>query len=432
MLKHWNSSHRGWLAMPVWLLACSLSAAAEKAAMIVSPDGPPAILLREAPDKPWQFTKDQEALAPGSEILGGLGATVVSADGAVQARFMGNLAKLSPFPILESSLILQEAKDADLAFEMVRGRIDLINAKKSGAAKVKVMVRGKTGEITLTEPGAHAVIEIYGRWPKGVRFTKTPKETDVPAMALALMAVKGEVQLKGKEDTTFTLKAPPGPALLRVNSFGDDMPELQFLEKIPDWVGDQDAEVHKKIRALVKEIRELAAKSSLGEALLHVAMSQDEKAREMAMIMLGALDDLEHFAMAMAKTKHADVHDNGIIVLRHWIGRAPGQDMKLYNALIEKAKFKPAEAEMAMQLLHSFSSAEVERAATYETLINLLESDRPLIRGLAHWHLIRLVRAGKSIKFMANDPAAEREKAVKEWRELVPEGTLPGQPKEKK
>jgi hypothetical protein len=420
-----------WGGLAIWMLTGSLCSAAEKAAVIVSPDGPPAILLREGPDKPWQFTKDKDPLYPGAEILGGLGATVESADGAVQARFLGNLAKLSPFPILESSIVFQEARDADLAFEMVRGRIDVINHKKSGPAKVKVTVRGKTGEITLMEPGARLVIEIYSRWPKGVRFTKTPKETDVPAMALAFIAAKGEVQLKGK-DHVFTIKAPPGPALLMVSSFGDEAPQLQTLDKVPDWVDEKDSELHKKVRALVKHIQEQAAKTSLGEALLQVALAEDEKGREMALILLAGLDDLEQLAAAMTKSKHPDVLDNGIVVMRHWIGRGPGQDLKLYNAFIEKAKWKPAEAEMAMQLLHSFSDAEVQKPETYETLISCLECERPLIRGLANWHLIRLVRAGKQIGFMATAPAEDREKAVKAWRELVPEGTIPGQPKQKK
>ena len=113
------SSRRGeWFALPVLLLACSWSHAREKAAVVIAGDDAPAIMLRENADKPWRFAKNNEVLESGTQVIGGLGATIDSADGAVRARFMGNISGLSPFPILETSIILKEAKDADLAFEM--------------------------------------------------------------------------------------------------------------------------------------------------------------------------------------------------------------------------------------------------------------------------------------------------------------------------
>jgi hypothetical protein len=420
---------RGALALALLLLA-GASGAAAPVATIVAGDEPPAIMCRPGPDGAWKLASGKEAFSAGSQVLGGMGATILSADGAVEARFVGNIARLSPFPILESTIILNEAKDCDFAFTMERGRIDLINHKKEGEAKIKVTVRDRTAELTLMEPGARAVIEMYGRWPKGVRFTKTPKDTDVPPMALVLIAVKGEVRLKGKEHV-FSLKAPPGPALLLVDSLGDESPQVHHLDKVPEWVDAGDAALAAKLKAGLKVFREQAAKSSIGEALLQLALSDDEDLRRLAVILLGALDDLEHFAIAMTKSTHPDVRENGIVVLRHWIGRAPGQDLKLYQALIDKAKYKPAEAETALQLLHSFSDADLNKPHTYESLIALLESDRPLLRSLAHWHLVRLVPSGKSIDFNVSAPKEEREKAVAAWRKLVPEGTLPGQAKQK-
>lgn len=157
-----------------------------------------------------------------------------------------------------------------------------------------------------------------------------------------------------------------------------------------------------------------------------MALSEDETARHTAVVLLGALDDLPTLAIAMATAKHADVVTDGIVVLRHWIGRGPGQDMRLYQTLLDKAKFKPSEADVALQLLHSFSNADLKKPETYETLINFLESERPFIRALAHWHLVRLVHDGNAINFKPLGPKAERDSAVEEWRHLVPSGALPG------
>jgi hypothetical protein len=246
------------------------------------------------------------------------------------------------------------------------------------------------------------------------------------------MTVQGDVQLKGAEDHTFTLKAPPGPALLHVSHFGDDAPDLQVLDKVPEWVDAKDTELMAKAKLSLKVFRQIVEKSSINDALLQFSQGNDEAIRRMALILLGGLDELETLGKAMMATKHPDVIDNAIIVLRHWIGRGPGQDMKLYHALMEKVKYKPAEAELALQLLHSFSRDELTKPEIYETLINFLESERPLIRGLAHWHLIRLVPKGRTIEFLATAPKEDREKAVKQWHELIPEGTVPGHSKEKK
>ena len=242
-------------------------------------------------------------------------------------------------------------------------------------------------------------------------------------MVMAFIAVTGEVRLKGKEHE-FTLKAPPGPAMLVLDGLTDMEPRIETMEKVPDWVDKQDAELVKKVKAGVKLFRGLAEQSSIGEALLKMAQSDDEAVRRTAMILLGALDDLTEFATAMSTTQHQDVVENGIIVLRHWIGRGPGQDLKLYNALLEK-QFKPAEAEIVLQLLHSFGPGDLRKPETYEALVAYLDSDRMAIRTLAHWHLVRLVPAGRKIDFSPTAPKESRDKAVEEWKKLIPAGTVP-------
>ena len=121
---------------------------------------------------------------------------------------------------------------------------------------------------------------------------------------------------------------------------------------------------------------------------------------------MGALDDLPRLGQALMSAKSPDVWDAAVKAMRHWIGRGPGQDQKLYHGLIEKRGFKPAEAEKVLQLLHSFSDQEVAEPELYEVLINNLNDEKLAIRGLAHWHLVRLAPAGKTIPY---DPLASKE-----------------------
>jgi hypothetical protein len=78
-----------------------------------------------------------------------------------------------------------------------------------------------------------------------------------------------------------------------------------------------------------------------------------------------------------------------------------------------------------LQLLHSYGDEELSRPETYEVLIDYLKSDRLAIRGLAYWHLVRIVPSGRSIGYNPLDPKEKRDEAAAKWRELIPAGKLP-------
>jgi hypothetical protein len=110
--------------------------------------------------------------------------------------------------------------------------------------------------------------------------------------------------------------------------------------------------------------------------------------------------------------------------------------MRLYNALTKQSKppIPANQAEIIMNLLHSFGDVDLARPETYGLLIDYLGHDLLPIRGLAHWHLVRLVPQGRKIDYDPLAPKEKRAAAVEEWRKLVPAGKLPPppQPEEKK
>src|SRR5438445_5536026 len=211
-----------------------------------------------------------------------------------------------------------------------------------------------------------------------------------------------------------------------------DEPDLapQQLKQLPDWAEPTGAtEKAKRVKAILAKFRKLAVEKSINEAIDELLQSDEEAERRAAIVLMGALDDLKRLGEALARAKHRDVWDAGVLALRHWIGRGPGQDQKLYKGLIEVAKYPPAEAAIVLNLLHSFGDHDLANPETYESLIDFMESDRLAIRGLAHWHLYRLVPAGQKIDYDPLAPKEQRDRAVEEWRKLIPSGQLP--PKEK-
>jgi hypothetical protein len=387
-----------------------------------------SLLRREAPDKPWQVVKEKEELFTGDELLGGIRGTVEARGGAVRLEVAGDMDATSPFPVLETVFVLHEAKGVDLDLTLDRGRLRLVNAKEQGAARVRLRVGDWAGEVVLTGPAAAVALEIHSRWPGGVPFRKDPRPGEAPVVTWFVLALKGEVVLKDPRHE-FTLKAPPGPALLEGDTLDEAEPSPQFFGKLPAWAaGAADTEKAKELSAVMARWRKRAAETSPNEAADELLKSDDEAARRSAVVLLAALDDMDRLGEALVNARHQDVWDAGILALRQWIGRGRGQDQKLYQLLTRKKTIPPREAEAILQLLHGFGDDDLEQPETYEALISYLGSERLSLRELAYWHLRRLVPAGRTIDYDPLAPKERREAGIKPWRQLVPAGKLPPKP----
>jgi hypothetical protein len=200
---------------------------------------------------------------------------------------------------------------------------------------------------------------------------------------------------------------------------------------LPAWArgaaGDSTAALDRK--AALARFRVLAQEKGIGPALDALAKSDKPAERRLAVFAMGAFDDLDRLARVLTEAKYADLWENGVLAARHWIGRKPGQDQLLYRTLQERYGLPAAHAETVLQLLHSFSDEELSRPETYELLIDYLNHDRLAIRGLAYWHLSRLVPAGQSIAYNPLGTSEERARAQQQWRKLIPSGEVPPKPK---
>jgi hypothetical protein len=378
----------------------------------------------------WQPVSQKEKLHAGDFLVGLPGAMLESRNGAVRLDFLADLDRLSPFPIRECAVQLQDNRNVDLDVTLDRGRMDLVNRKQKGAAHVRVHVRKDTFDLTLAEPGARVALELYGRWPRGVPFTKNADPKHVPAASLLILALAGDTTLK-HEHHEHALKAPPGPALVEWDSVTGMDETPRRLEKLPPWAtarGDETPE-GKMRKAALERLRQAVAAKPVETVVEEFLNSDNPAERGLAVYVLAALDNLSRLAQALREAKQPDVWENGVLALRHWIGRGPGHDQILYQRLIEVSKYKPVHAETLMQLLHSFGDTELAQAETYQTLIDYLDHDALGIRGLAYWHLSRLVPEGKSFGYNPVDPKEKREAAIQKWRQLIPKGRVPPRPK---
>jgi len=397
---------------------------------VVSANG--SVLERPAGKAKWQALKKNASVYTGDTIVGMPGAMIDSQDGSVRLSLLADLDELSPFPGLESAIILSAPeKKFDFNFTLDRGRVDLTNLKKEGEVRVRARFHDEDWDLTLKEPGTRVVLELYGRWPRGVYWSKDDKKPESPTLALVLVAVKGTVELR-HDNRQHAMHAPPGPAIFHWDSVNGESGGPERLEKLPAWT-DPDAAptaIGKRRRAVVRFLEHRLFNHTVEGTITECMGSSDQHYRKAGIILMGATDDLPGLIGALSDAEHHDVRDNAIMTLRHWIGRGPGQDKKLYDALQKDKKYSPVQADQILHLLHSFGLKELGRPETYEALIEYLRHDKLAIRELAEYHLYRLVPEGKKIPYNPTGTKAELDAAYKEWKKLVPDGMLPPKPKD--
>jgi hypothetical protein len=295
---------------------------------------------------------------------------------------------------------------------------------------VLIRAAGRKYELTLQTPGALVGLELCGRYLPGAKFTADPKEEKkhAPFTTLMVLVVKGKADLACPE-CELALSAPPGPAYLQWDSVDGQDRQPKDLQKLPVWVTPRKPDKEREAR--LARFGALAKKGTVASALGEMLKSKDAKDRAMAVYAAGALDLNPLVAEALQQGTYPDLWEHAVIALRHQMARAPGLDLKFYRHLIDNKKMKPAHAEIVMQLLHTFDKDDLAEPATYSMLINYLRHELLPIRGLAAWHLYRLVPAGRKIKFNPAGKKDEIASAFKQWKKLIPEGELPPAPEKK-
>lgn len=367
---------------------------------------------------------------PADRLLVALfGAEFRSLNDAVEAKLIADVGQRGPFPVLEGAVLFHANPKYDLDATLDRGILILVNTKKSGAANVLLRVNTEVFEVTLHEPKAKVGVEVYGRHVPGPPNLASAK-TDAPVGNVAFFALEGEVVITTEKHAT-RLHAPPGNALYLWDNL-TRMPHVHRFEALPDSVKPMDAEERKLFETIGGFAKAWSDKSdTLGKTLAQAARSADASERKAAVVALGALDELPGLVRTLSDKDHADVRDMAVLTLRHWLGRKPGQSIRMNQFLIKEQGYTPTQAKNLLYLFNGIEDAKLRQPETFDLLIQALNHAKMPTRELARWHLVRLVPDGKAIPYDAAAAEPMRLQAIAEWRRLVPEGELPVPPKKK-
>jgi hypothetical protein len=383
------------------------------------------MLVHRDGEKSWRPVRPGDAVPYESLLIALPRAELESADGAVGLRMPADIGKRGPLPVLESGIVLHPAKGRDLDVTLDRGILVLTNQKKEGKAKVRVRLPGVSWELTLTEPGTRVGLELYERHPPGTP-NLTKGKLDDPMAEVFLLVLHGRVFVETGAQG-FRMEAPPGLALAHWESDSPDV-AAKRLDKLPKYAMPLSDKQDKIFKAVVAAARRLD-KGPLGQTLDELLRSDETVERLVGVTAAGALDDLPRVLRGLADPKHADIRDQAVLVLRNWMGRDAGQVKRLYASMTGKSGFTPGRARTVLQLLFGFDEDQRGDPGTYALLLELLQHKNLAVRQLAHWHLVRLVPAGRDIPNDVAADAAERQRTFARWRALIPEGQLPLRPK---
>lgn len=382
-------------------------------------------LIARSPAKDWEVLKADAPAPLDRSMIALFGADFRSANRAVEARMIADVGQRGPFPVLESAARFHATK-ADLEVTLERGILVLTNVKASGSATVRVRITDEAVEVTLNAPKSKLAIELYGRHVAGPPNLKSV-EDDAPVINVAFFALEGEVTLAAKEKTV-RLSAPPGPALLLWDNL-TRMVEVHRFGEMPGWAKPPTDDERKKFAQIAAYAESwAAAPAGIGKAIAKAIHSDDVAERRAAVVSLGAIDDEGRLIQVLNDKTKADARDMSVLALRHWLGRAPGQSIRL-NARLQKDGYTATQAKNMIHLLNGIDKEKLRLPETYDLLIDALNHPKLPARELARWHLVRLVPAGKDIAFDAAAPEAMRLQSIEAWRKLIPEGKLPPPPK---
>ncbi len=410
----------------LFAVVVSLAVACTAVAQPVTPRG--AIVAKTAAGK-FEPLPEKPTLEAERLLILQPDASLTDAGGLVRLTSRADYLGLSPLPVLETAVVLHKADGVALGVTLDRGRVELQNSGATPAV-VKLSFARQKWTITLAQASKVAV-EVVGRWPAGTEFRPKPAAGYEPTMSAVLQLAGSSTVSTGA--TTFGLGAPPGPALVTWTSLEARDPVPTRLDKLPDWadpthrypepfsgrIASMSAAVT-KYRSLRNEQPEKATDAFLNSA------SSDE--RRIGLLAAGAEDDLLRLADGITEAKEAEVWDFGITVLRHWLGRGPGQEQKFHRFLLDERKYSPADAAKLFRLLNGFTPREQARPELYDVLIEYLRHDRAAFRNLAAWHLVRLAPDAPSIPFKTNGSKSDFEPVYTMWRAAVPAGTVPANP----
>jgi hypothetical protein len=414
----------------------------EAAQIILVKDRPNMLLQRHeqaAADKDtWVRLGPEKTVSTGDLLVSLPGfRTTLRCKNGLDLTLWGNVPEAYlPMPILESAVVLNNNPGVGLDFTLDRGRV-LVTSQSGDATRLRVRFGGsppsppEVWDVILETPGTEVIMDLVGRAvaDAGAGFRSgLPPQTE-----FSLLVLKGQATVK-RQGKTWGVPPEWGPTMFfwinRVGQVSVGPPPKEYLAFFRKELPETPAA--KEMNAALDTLLPGPGAAKPIEEVLDArlqAPTATAAQRTLAVYCLGALDLLPKLLDCIDAQDRNDVRKTAVLALIPWLGRRAGQDEKLFEVLVNQKGYKESQATTVLQLLYGFTDQQLKDPDIWDTLISSLKSQRPAIRELAYYHLIRRVPQARTARDPAQyDPGNDPDKAYIAWKALIPDGKLPPLP----
>ena len=299
---------------------------------------------------------------------------------------------------------LPRAEEADLAFELDRGRL-ILRRIVDAAEPVDVDITTPMGvwRVSLTEPQSKLGIELIRQRPTG-----PPDSGRMAPMEGGLAAADGHVQVKLNDGSAVEL-SPANGFCIWPTLGGELVTQGNF--PVPNWMQSPPPELLPTARNLLRQYRdEFVNQFSVVDSIAPVARDRRALMAELGVKTLALIDRYQQLLPAL-NSEHQEARLAAIEGLRVWLGK-PGDHVEPLQEELGR-NFRAPTTDVVARLLWGFEPTDLRDRDLSGNFITWLQDDSIAVRELAFYWLSKLT--GRTQDYLPMAPANERRAAVTRW-----------------
>src|SRR5262249_9937510 len=256
--------------------------------------------------------------------------------------------------------------------------------------------KGEVWDIILAEKGTEVVFTLWSLFAPGEPFFTDPKTTNRvgPTTHVQGYVQSGKAIFGANLNKSFEWPAQPEGQILAWDSRTGTINPVN-AKSVPGWFFSPpqvDAKVRGQMANALEKLNTELFNPDISSVLVKALSPSDPAKAKLAIRCAAALDDIQRVTEVLGNSKDIDLRWEAIEALRVWITHSPKNEYVLYESL--QPSYSEVEAANALTLLHTFSLQQLQDPNTYQLLIAYLETRKPALKELAHWHLCHLAPQG--------------------------------------
>jgi hypothetical protein len=306
--------------------------------------------------------------------------------------------------------MLPPPADAAVAVRLEFGRLVLNDLPVATA--VAVELEGKTWQFAIARGGSTLAFEVEKPMPLGFEATLAK-----PAQDFKVYVPQGQVTWRGGSGEQ-RVEGPSMLVLLASDESAGPGPVVAPLGDAPAWIRGAELGILEQ-RASHRLQDELTVPFDKPVTLPLIEATQDRRReiRTLAVDCLGAMARFGPLGEALTNDDAA-VRRRGVVWLRRWLGHGRQHAAAVREALMA---LRPTSGEQIYRLLWGYTERDLQDGGA-EELVKFLEHDDLSVREVALYNLEEVT--GRTFNYQADAPPAQRDRSVRQWRDLLNEGRL--------